>query len=279
MKHTSNHNEMPDEAAMGEVGHFLRQWQAPEADPDAKARLIALLARAQMRPANTAPVLARSALKMSLRWAWLILRAQTRLIHRVMWVASALLLALGTLVTLISYQTPNGTTLPIILIAPVVAAVGVAFLYGEDVDPPLELQMTTPVSPRLILLARLALLFGFNLALALAGSLVLAAARAEISLLPLVLSWLAPMTFLSALAFLLGVLLFDTTLSIIISIAAWFVLVWRHFGDLTVMPYAAYLPDLLAVDLRLTLFAVAPLLVLVALWLSARESRFSNTSG
>jgi hypothetical protein len=268
MKYPFDQDEMPDEEALEDVGRFLNRWQAPAPDPAAKARLMTQLMQARI-PADPP-------LKMSLRWAGLILWSQTRIISTLSWTASALLLALGMVVTLFSYSTPNGTTLPMILIAPVVAAAGVAFLYGEDVDPPLELQLTTPVSPRLILLARLALLFGFNLVLALVCSMVLALTQAEISLLPLVLSWLAPMTFLSALAFLLSVMLFNTTLSITASIVAWFVLVWRHFADLRPTPYATMVPDLLRFDLQPLLFVGAVALVWLALWLSEREERFST---
>lgn len=274
MRYPFDHSDMPDDDTMQQVGGFLRRWQAPEADPAAKAALIERLLRVQ----TLSPVPVRPPLKMSLLWIGLILRSQMRLINALAWAASALLLALGTLVTFISFHTPNGTTLPIILVAPVVAAVGVAFLYGEEVDPPLELQMTTPVSPRVILLARLALLYGFNLALTLMCSVVLAATQAQISLMPLVLSWLAPMTFLSALAFTLSVLFFDTTLSIILSMSTWFVLVWRHLSDMTLTPYAAYLPDLLSVDLRPILFIGAVALVGLALWLSERESILKNSN-
>ena len=272
MRYPFDPGEMPDDETMQQVGGFLRRWTAPEADPASKARLIERLMHVQ----TLSPVPVRPALKMSLLWMGLILRSQMRLINVLMWGASAILLALGTLVTFLSFQTPNGTTLPIILVAPVVAAVGVAFLYGEDVDPPLELQMTTPVSPRVVLLARLALLYGFNLLLALVCSVLLALSQAEISLAPLVLAWLAPMTFLSALAFLLSVFLFDTTLSIIVSLVVWFLLVWRHFADLSLTPYATYLPDLLAVDFRPLLFLSAVVLVGVALWLSERESLLNN---
>lgn len=269
--------DMPDDETVQAVGQFLHRWQAPTADPAvkaaAKAQLMARLAQARAIPQVTA----RPPLRMSLRWAWLILRSQTRIIHALSWAGTALLLGLGMVVTLISYQTPNGTTLPLILVAPIVAALGVAFLYGEDVDPPLELQMTMPVSPRVILLARLALLFGFNLALALGCSLVLAATQSSVSLLPLVLAWLAPMTFLSALAFTLSVMLFNTTISSVVSIVLWFVLVWRHFGEVAATPYVLVLPDLLATEQYPLLFAGAAALVALALWLSERENRLTAT--
>ena len=138
------------------------------------------------------------------------------------------------------------------IVAPLVAACGVAFLYGLDADPALELQLATPVSPRLILLARLALLFGFNLAITLVCSVGLALARAQISLLPLIAAWLAPMTFLSALAFLLSVLFFNSLASVLISLLLWIGMALRHFVEFSPL---RLLPDLLRVDLRPALLA------------------------
>ncbi len=220
-------------------------------------------------------VVERSLPHRDLRWAWLILRSQARLVHPATWAASGLVIALGALVTLIFYRpVQNGAELPLVIVAPVVAACGVAFLYGLDADPALELQLATPVSSRLILLARLALLFGFNLAITLACSIGLALARSQISLLPLVAAWLAPMTFLSALAFLLSVLFFDSLASVFISLTLWIGTALRHFIDFGNVAF--YIPDLLRVDLRPALWLVAPALVIAALWIAEREERWSG---
>jgi hypothetical protein len=211
-----------------------------------------------------------------LGWAWLLLRSQTRLVHPVTWLASGLVIALGALVTLALYQPAQtgrtGAELPLVIVAPLVAACGVAFLYGLEADPALELQLATPVPPRLILLARLALLFGFNLALTLACSVVLTLTRAQISLLPLIAAWLAPMTFLSALAFLLSVIFFDSLASALISLLVWMGMALRHFVEIT--PF--FLPDLLRVSFYPAMLIVAPVLVLVALWLADREERWAG---
>ena len=59
------------------------------------------------------------------------------------------------------------------LVAPIVAAAGVAGTHRSRRDPAAELVAATPTSGRLLLLVRLTLVFGFDLALALAASAVL----------------------------------------------------------------------------------------------------------
>jgi hypothetical protein len=181
-------------------------------------------------------------------------------------------IALGALVTLAFYRSAqSGADLPLVVVAPLVAACGVAFLYGLEADPALELQLATPVSPRVILLARLALLFGFNLAITLVCSVVLVLAQIQISLMPLVVAWLAPMTFLSALAFLLSVLFFDSLASVMISLLLWIGAALRHF-----VQFEIFLPDLLHTSFYPVLLLTAPVLVGVALWLAEHEERWTG---
>lgn len=271
--HASEHPEpVPHEQLEGQeaVGAFLRQWRAPDADPAAKAHLLELLA-AELPVPSAASLPAKP--RLNLQWAWLLLRSQVRLVHPATWAASGLVIALGALVTLAFYQpTQTGTELPFVLIAPLVAACGVAFLYGLEADPALELQLATPISPRVVLLARLALLFGFNLAVTLACSIVLALAQVQISLIPLVTAWLAPMTFLSALAFLLSVLFFDSLASVLISLLLWVGVALRRFVDLPTF----ILPNLLQPSFYPVMLISAPLLVLLALILADREERWAG---
>jgi hypothetical protein len=192
-------------------------------------------------------------------------------------VASLLVMALGFVVTLMLYRPGTGAELPFVIIAPLVAALGVAFLYGVDVDPALELQLATPVSPRLILLARLTLVFGFNLAVGLACSAALALFPTGLSLWGIILSWLAPMAFLSALAFLLSVLVFDPLFSALMSLLLWGVLVWRRFSDMGMYPFMEFVPNLFAPEFRPLLLLASVAGVVLALWLSdAGEQRIEK---
>jgi anti-sigma factor RsiW len=126
-----------------------------------------------------------------------LIRAQVPLVRQQIWTASALVMSLGLVTVLLG----RGGASLLELLAPVVAAAGIAFLYGPEQDPSLELALATPTSPRLVLLARLTLVFGYDLALGLLVSLALAlAGQAPDGLWQLILQWLGPMLLLSAIS-------------------------------------------------------------------------------
>jgi ABC-type transport system involved in multi-copper enzyme maturation permease subunit len=87
-----------------------------------------------------------------------------------MWPASAGIMALGIITVLLSKETAFLT-----FITPLVAAASLAAIYGPQNDPASELTMAAPISPWKILLARLTLVSGYNLLLALVSSVVLLA--------------------------------------------------------------------------------------------------------
>jgi len=129
-------------------------------------------------------------------------------------------MALGCVVALLAVSaSAAGAALAVFV--PVIAAVGVAFVYGPENDPSLEVALSTPTPPRLVLLARLVLVYGYDLALALAATGALALVRADVGLVwPLVSLWIGPMLFLSALALLLS-LLFGSAPAILAALGLW----------------------------------------------------------
>ena len=212
------------------------------------------------------------------QWVWMLVGAQARVIRRDIWSASALVMALGTLITLLSYgpsQISVGA-LPLVWAAPVVAAGGVAFLYGSSVAPAIEIELASPVSPRLVLLTRLMLTFGFDLVLGLAGSVVLTLVRPSLSLWPLVATWLAPMSFLSSLAFLLTVLTADPNVGFLVSLGLW--AVQSTAGTVDRSGLSWLIPDLTAAAARPWLWALALLLGGLALWTGGGEERWIRRS-
>jgi len=236
------------------VSNGVRAQPAPALPQDVRRRLASL---ARPRPWR------------NLRHIPLLLRSQLPVIRAEIWPASALVLALGALVTLATAQ-PGSDGLLFVLLAPLVAALGIAFLYGPLVDPALEVELATPTSPRLVLLARLLLVFGFDLALALAGSLALALFVPDLSLWPLVSAWLAPMAFLSALSLLLSMLAADPGLGSLVSLVLWALqAIGRLPGDLPLR-----LPDLTATATHPWLWALALLMGALAVWVSGREERW-----
>jgi hypothetical protein len=161
------------------------------------------------------------------RWQeWLaafsaLLKAQRGLIKRGLWPASAAVLSVGFAVTWLSLDGGSDLReLPLLLLAPIVAALGVALAYGPEVDPLLEVALATPTSPRLVLLARLTLVLGYDLGLTTLASLILSIVAPQIPLGTLIWAWLVPMLFLSGLALLLS-LLYGPALGSGVSLALW----------------------------------------------------------
>ncbi|MBL7258609.1 zf-HC2 domain-containing protein [Paractinoplanes lichenicola] len=176
----------------------LAAWQsiataAPPArlSPPDPARLV----RTVLTRSATEPV-RESGRPRRLRHLAALLLAEARLIRPAVPIASALVMALGVAVVLLQ-PVAGSAGLVLSLIAPLVAAAGVAGTYRAGP----ELIASLPTSGRLLLLVRLALVFGYDLVLATAASAVLAAG----SLHTLIAAWLGPMALLASLSLLVAV--------------------------------------------------------------------------
>ncbi len=260
---------MPDDA---DLHKMLREDVEDETDADA---LLPLMRRLRVVPPpseqTTQTLIASLAAHLPprqgvsvWRYAVLLLYSQLRVIGRDLWLLSTLVMTLGVVVTLGQPAAHSPTDWLFAMCAPLVAAAGAAYLYDGGVALMLEIESTSRASARLLLLARLTLLFAFNLSLALIGSLLLAALRAEITLLALIMAWLAPMTFLAALAFLLSILTADSLIAAAFSLLLWCVhLIFRHSEH----PLLA-LRGLSDPSWRLVLLLSSLLLASAALWLT-----------
>jgi hypothetical protein len=89
-------------------------------------------------------------------------------------------------------------------LTPVVAALSLAFLYSPETDAGLEIALSTPVSPRVILLSRLLVALCYNFVLAF-GITVLASALHGGNIALLASFWVGPMLLLSGLSLALSV--------------------------------------------------------------------------
>lgn len=101
------------------------------------------------------------------------------------------------------------------LIAPGVAAVGIAFAYGPGTDPAWELSLSCAVPDRTVLFARGIAVFAVNAALGLLASTVSGAAAA------LTFGWLVPMTAVCALALAVTVTVRSASVGAGAGVAAW----------------------------------------------------------
>ncbi|HYK97260.1 MAG TPA: hypothetical protein VEU77_02590 [Candidatus Acidoferrales bacterium] len=136
--------------------------------------------------------------RFSLERIYDLVYAQVPVVNRSIWSASAVVMGLGCAVTLFGASAGAGGAFG--AVTPLIAAAGLAFLYGEH-DPSLEVALATPTSPRAILLARLALVCGYDLLLALVASLVLEGVGDPAGGLEAVIAvWLGPMLLLSSIA-------------------------------------------------------------------------------
>lgn len=181
-----------------------------------------IIVTSQAQPAPSLPVeraldrvYAPLGLWAALRTIAQLLQVQALMIQQEMWPACAVVMAMGVLVSLLANQTGV-----IYFVAPLVAASSLAVLFDPDNDPALELTLSTPISPWKVLLARLSVVSGYNLALVLGASLVLLLIVPPALLGTLILSWLGPMAFLSALALLLS-LWIGTSRAVVVAYSLW----------------------------------------------------------
>jgi hypothetical protein len=145
-----------------------------------------------------------------LRRLWLVFRAQIPLIHKSIWVASALVCLFGLLLTLQmmtqKHVDKHAAADVLVLFIVVVGASGSAFIYGSSVDPGFELTLSTPTSVRLVMLCRMAIVLGYNFLLGLLASALFATVYGG-SLWGFMQLWLGPLLFLSSLCLALSLLL------------------------------------------------------------------------
>jgi len=151
-----------------------------------------------------------------------ILQSQIRIVRSEIWISSLFILILGFLVTFFTYSSMQ--TLPFVLFSPIIAAIGLSFIYGTETDPALEIELSTPISAQTLLSARLTLVFGFDLILAVLASVLIVGVHSDLSFWPFVSLWLGPMAFLSALVFLSAVLSNNTGLGVLLSFGSWILL-------------------------------------------------------
>jgi hypothetical protein len=137
------------------------------------------------------------------RFAGQLLRAEMRLVRPSVWLASVVVMVCAVVVAVTGGDPGAGATV-LSLVAPLVAAAGIAGVYGPERDPAFEALAITVTSPRLVLLARVTLVFAYDLVLALAASALVGLGPPRVGIVHVVAGWLLPMTLLSALCLLLA---------------------------------------------------------------------------
>jgi hypothetical protein len=124
-------------------------------------------------------------------------------------IASVVLLAAGAAATAATGQ-------PLVeLLAPALAAVGVAQAYGPGADPAWELSCSMAVSDRMVLLVRALAVFGIDAALGVLASVASGAGAG------LTFGWLVPMAAVSALSLAVATAVQSANVGVAVGLAAW----------------------------------------------------------
>lgn len=206
----------------------------------------------------------------AMRRAWGLLRSQAFLVQREIWPVCAAVMALGIIVALLSKQIGA-----IYFLAPLVAAASLSLLFNPENDPAYELTLATPTSPWKVLLARLSIISTYNLLLSLVAALVLLVIIPPGFFGTLVLGWLAPMAFLSALALLLS-LWIGTGNAIALTYILWIAQYMPHQAIYAWMVSPAWKSAILAYQgfwhSPALLFLLSALLMTAALWSANRPA-------
>jgi hypothetical protein len=111
------------------------------------------------------------------------------------------------------------------LIAPVLAAIGMAYAYGPGIDPAWELSCSMAISDRLVLLTRAVAVFTVNAVLGLAASVATLGTRASADAAPVTFGWLIPMAAVCALTLAVAVAARSASVGVGAGVAAWIILV------------------------------------------------------
>jgi hypothetical protein len=113
-----------------------------------------------------------------------------------------------------------GTGTPYVpLLAPAIAAAGIAYAYGPGIDPAWELTQSMAVGDRMVLLVRALAVFALNALLGLAASAASGVAAA------LTFGWLIPMTAACAIALAAATLTRSANVGVAAGLAAWVITV------------------------------------------------------
>jgi hypothetical protein len=138
-------------------------------------------------------------------------------------IATAVVLIAGAAATL-------GTGTPYVaLLAPAVAAAGIAYAYGPGMDPAWELSCSMAVGDRMVLLVRALAVFGLNAVLGLAASAVsVSAALGSVTsgaAAALTFGWLIPMTAVCALALAAATVARSANVGVAAGLSGWMITV------------------------------------------------------
>ena len=150
----------------------------------------------------TIAISTRAHVQKSLFHLWSVFSVQASLLNRSTWITPILAMTVASIITFFLHADA-GWSLTVATLS--VSATGAAYLYGSENDAGMELALSTPTSPRTILLSRLAVVLCYNVMLATLASVIIVLGHGE-GLWMLIHLWLGPALFLSSFSLALSLL-------------------------------------------------------------------------
>jgi hypothetical protein len=140
----------------------------------------------------------------------LVFRKQAGIIHKSIWIVSAMVMIFGCILVLFAisgnHSHIHDAQLLLALFASVIGASGVAFIYGAENDAGFELTLSTPTSIRIVMICRMILVVGYNLLLSAVASTILALSYGG-GPWEIIQLWLGPMLLLASISLALSLML------------------------------------------------------------------------
>jgi hypothetical protein len=151
---------------------------------------------------------------------WLVFIKQIPLIHKSIWIASILINILMCVLVFLSSASAHNHLRNVegvlAFFTTIAAATGVAFIYQAEHDAGYEIILSTPTSIRIVMICRMVLVVGYNLALAAVTSAIIAIALGG-TLWDFVQIWLGPMLLLASISLTVAVI-FGSIVSVVVSL-------------------------------------------------------------
>jgi hypothetical protein len=140
---------------------------------------------------------------------WLVFKKQISIIHKSIWIVSAMVMIFGCILVLVATSANHShirdAQLLLALFASVIGASGVAFIYGAENDAGYELTLSTPTSIRIVMICRMILVVGYDLLLSALASTVLALSYGG-GPWEIIQLWLGPMLLLASISLVLSLM-------------------------------------------------------------------------
>ena len=269
--------------ACGDCRRDLAAWQAvsgatqlASASAPAPSPMLMNAVRAKIDAQEKAAAQQRSIRRRACH-LWLVFARQVPLIHKSIWIATILvnvlmcaLVFLGRAGARHNLHSVEGV---LALFTTVAAAAGVAFMYQAEHDAGYEIILSTPTSIRIVMICRMALVVGYNMALAALTSAIIAIALGG-TLWDFMHIWLGPMLLLASISLAISVI-FGSVVSLAISLLL--EVIQAIISSLErLIPVVHFLRVNLLQTSPLAL-CLALLLIIFAVYYAPRQPRLSNS--